>query len=99
MLLPARRLHRIRQHVGGEQLRAVDRIERILLAAEIAIDVESDIGVLSADGLRKVQLRAGDRILLTSEKSFIHLAHIEAAPFTDRLVAKFKLPVDGWRGE
>ena len=67
--------------------------------SEIAIDVESDIGVLSADGLRKVQLRAGDRIVLTSEKSFIHLAHIEAAPFTDRLVAKFKLPVDGWRGE
>lgn len=67
--------------------------------SEIAIDVESEIGVLSADGLRKVQLVEGDRVLLTSDKSFIHLAHIESAPFTDRLVAKFKLPVDGWRGE
>ena len=67
--------------------------------SEIAIDVESDVGVLSADGLRKVQLRSGDRITLTSDKSFIHLAHIESAPFTDRLVAKFKLPIDGWRGE
>jgi NAD+ kinase len=27
------------------------------------------------------------------------LAHIKAATFTDRLVAKFKLPVEGWRGE
>ena len=67
--------------------------------SEIAIDVESDIGVLSADGLRKVQLLEGDRIVLTSEKSFISLAHIDNAPFTDRLVAKFKLPVDGWRGK
>ena len=67
--------------------------------SEIAIDVESETGVLSADGLRKFQLKEGDRIVLTSEKSFIHLAHIESAPFTDRLVAKFKLPIDGWRGE
>jgi NAD+ kinase len=67
--------------------------------SEIAIDVESEIGVLSADGLRKVQLLEGDRIILTSERSFISLAHIDNAPFTDRLVAKFKLPVDGWRGK
>lgn len=67
--------------------------------SEIAIDVESDEGVLSADGLRKFQLREKDRVVLSSDKSYINLAHIDAAPFTDRLVAKFKLPVDGWRGE
>lgn len=67
--------------------------------SEIAIDVESDTGVISADGLRKFQLSAGDRVLLTSEKTFVSLAHLEDVAFTDRLVAKFKLPVDGWRGE
>ena len=67
--------------------------------SEIAIDVESDVGALSADGLRKFALLEKDRIVLTSDKSFIHLTHIDEAPFTDRLVAKFKLPVDGWRGE
>lgn len=67
--------------------------------SEIAIDVESEIGVLSADGLRKFQIIEGDRVLLTSEKSFVSLAHLEDVAFTDRLVAKFKLPVDGWRGE
>lgn len=67
--------------------------------SEIAIDVESDVGALSADGLRKFSLLEKDRIILTSDKSFINLAHLEGAPFTDRLVAKFKLPVDGWRGE
>jgi NAD+ kinase len=65
----------------------------------IAIDVESDVGVISADGLRKVQLLEADRIKLTSERSFISLAHIDNVTFTDRLVAKFKLPVDGWRGK
>lgn len=65
----------------------------------IAIDVESDVGVISADGLRKYQLLESDRIKLTSERSFISLAHIDHVTFTDRLVAKFKLPVDGWRGK
>lgn len=65
----------------------------------IALDVESEVGVLSADGLRKVELKSGDRVTLTSEKSYINLAHLEDVSFTDRLVAKFKLPVDGWRGE
>lgn len=67
--------------------------------SQIAIDVESDTGILSADGLRKVQLQERDRVTLTSERSYIHLAHLEDVPFADRLVAKFKLPVDGWRGE
>ena len=67
--------------------------------SEIAIDVESEIGVLSADGLRKFPIVEGDRVLLTSEKSFVSLAHLEDVAFTDRLVAKFRLPVDGWRGE
>lgn len=67
--------------------------------SEIAIDIESDIGILSADGLRKFQLVEGDRVLLTSERTFIALAHLEDVSFADRLVAKFKLPVDGWRGE
>ena len=67
--------------------------------SEIVIDVESDVGALSADGLRKFALVEKDRVVLSSDKSFIHLAHIEATPFADRLVAKFKLPVDGWRGE
>lgn len=67
--------------------------------SEIVIDVESEVGALSADGLRKFALMEKDRITLSSDKSFINLAHLEATPFADRLVAKFKLPVDGWRGE
>jgi NAD+ kinase len=65
----------------------------------IAIDVESDDALLSADGFRRTDLKAGDRITITRDPSTVSLAHIEDSPFTDRLVAKFKLPVEGWRGE
>lgn len=65
----------------------------------IAIDVESDDALLSADGFRRTDLLAGDRIVITRDPSTVSLAHIENSPFTDRLVAKFKLPIEGWRGE
>jgi len=65
----------------------------------IAIDVESDDALLSADGFRRTDLKAGDRIIITRDSNTVSLAHIEDSPFTDRLVAKFKLPVEGWRGE
>ncbi|MSV50186.1 MAG: NAD kinase, partial [Actinobacteria bacterium] len=29
----------------------------------------------------------------------VRLAHLKETNFSDRLVAKFKLPVEGWRGE
>ncbi|MEY3163605.1 MAG: hypothetical protein RI887_429, partial [Actinomycetota bacterium] len=51
------------------------------------------------DGIRRTKLEKSDRIILTSAKEDVLLAHIKAATFTDRLVAKFKLPVEGWRGE
>ncbi|NNV09678.1 NAD kinase, partial [Geobacillus sp. MMMUD3] len=31
-------------------------------------------------------------------ESPIKLARLHTGPFTDRLVAKFRLPVSGWRG-
>ena len=65
----------------------------------IAIDVESDDALLSADGFRRTDLKAGDRIIITRDSNTVSLAHIGDSPFTDRLVAKFKLPVEGWRGE
>jgi NAD+ kinase len=66
--------------------------------SEIVIDLESESADLNADGLRLIKLKLNDRIILTSEKQVIHLAHIKSTNFSDRLVAKFKLPVEGWRG-
>ena len=65
----------------------------------IKVDVESDAALLSADGLRRLALKEGDRISLTASSNSVRLAHLDDSPFTDRLVAKFKLPVEGWRGK
>jgi NAD+ kinase len=67
--------------------------------SSIAIDVESVDAHLSADGIRKVGLIQHDRVLLTRDPQQVMLTHLENSVFTDRLVAKFKLPIEGWRGE
>jgi NAD+ kinase len=67
--------------------------------SEIIITVESTAALLSADALRKIPLQAGDRVIITRDDRTIKLSHVSATLFTDRLVAKFKLPIEGWRGE
>jgi len=67
--------------------------------SKIVIDVESSHALLSADSRRKFSLRQGDRITLMKDSDTVRLAHVKEILFTDRLVAKFKLPIEGWRGE
>ena len=67
--------------------------------SEIVIDIESESADLNADGIRRTKLQKNDRVVLTSDREDVLLAHIKPAAFADRLVAKFKLPVEGWRGE
>ncbi len=65
----------------------------------IAIDIESKNADLSADGMRTFPLENGDRVTIGKAESSINLVHLYDDTFTDRLVAKFKLPIEGWRGE
>jgi NAD+ kinase len=67
--------------------------------SEIVVEIQSDEALLSADALRKFPLVSGDQVRITRDASKILLSHIVATTFTDRIVAKFKLPVEGWRGE
>ena len=67
--------------------------------SKIAVGIESSEASLSADALRKFRLQSGDRVLVTKNPRIIKLAHLKNTLFSDRLVAKFKLPVEGWRGE
>ncbi|UED83445.1 NAD kinase [Streptomyces profundus] len=55
-------------------------------------------GVLWCDGRRSFDLPAGTRIEVRRGAVPVRLARLHKAPFTDRLVAKFALPVAGWRG-
>lgn len=67
--------------------------------SEIIVTIESHAALLSADALRKIPLQSGDRVVITRDTRTIKLSHVNATLFTDRLVAKFKLPIEGWRGE
>ena len=68
----------------------------------IAVDVlgSNHAGaVMWCDGRRSVDLAAGSRIEVTRHPQPVRFARVHSAPFTDRLVAKFELPVDGWGGQ
>lgn len=68
-----------------------------VLAVEI-VTPGTSAGVLWCDGRRAVDLPQGARIEVTRGTRPVRLVRLHASPFADRLVAKFGLPVEGWRG-
>jgi len=54
--------------------------------------------MLWCDGRRSMDLPPGARVEVRRSTVPIRLARLARPPFTDRLVAKFGLPVHGWRG-
>lgn len=68
-----------------------------VLAVEVLATTEG-AGVLWCDGRRTVDLPPGARIEVRRGRTPVRLVRLHEAPFTDRLVAKFDLPVEGWRG-
>ncbi len=70
-------------------------------SSEAAIEMTLDnreIGVLTLDGRRMVELGAGMRVEARLASQSVRLVRLSATPFADRLVEKFQLPVVGWRG-
>lgn len=70
-------------------------------ASTVAVEVIKTAhgsGVLWCDGRRTTELPPGARIEITRGPEPLRLIRLHEAPFTDRLVAKFDLPVEGWRG-
>jgi NAD+ kinase len=55
-------------------------------------------GVIWCDGRRSIDLKPGSRVEVKRSAQSIPVAVLDDAPFTDRLVRKFNLPVTGWRG-
>ncbi len=68
-----------------------------VLAVEVLAQTEG-AGVLWCDGRRTVELPPGARIEVRRGAEPVRLVRLHEAPFTDRLVAKFGLSVEGWRG-
>lgn len=70
-------------------------------ATEIAFEVlqrSPGAGVIWCDGRRSTELQPGSRVEVRRSSESVPVAVLDDAPFTDRLVRKFNLPVTGWRG-
>jgi NAD+ kinase len=68
--------------------------------ATIAIEIEAggNDALVFCDGRREMLIPAGGRLEVTRCATPVKWARLDSAPFTDRLVRKFRLPVTGWRG-
>jgi NAD+ kinase len=69
--------------------------------AAIAIEIEAGghDALVFCDGRREMVVPAGGRLEVTRCGTPLKWVRLDSAPFTDRLVRKFRLPVTGWRGQ
>ncbi|MFJ6652750.1 NAD kinase [Microbacterium sp. NPDC091313] len=75
----------------------------LVVDPDVAVAIEvlertSGGGVLWCDGRRSHDLPPGARVIVRRSSRPVRLARLHPAAFTDRLVRKFRLPVEGWRG-
>ncbi|WP_051274328.1 NAD kinase [Cellulomonas sp. URHD0024] len=73
--------------VGPRSRLAVEVLERSPAAGQVTLD-----------GRRRLEVPVGSRVEVQRSDVPVRLARLTLAPFTTRLVNKFALPVDGWRG-
>jgi NAD+ kinase len=69
-------------------------------ASTVAIEVTdaASPAIMFCDGRRTHPLGPQDRLEIVAGREPIRLVRLRSAPFTDRLVDKFQLPVQGWSG-
>jgi NAD+ kinase len=69
--------------------------------AAIAIEIEGNThdALVFCDGRRDMVIPPGGRLEVTRCGTSLKWVRLDSAPFTDRLVRKFRLPVTGWRGQ
>jgi NAD+ kinase len=70
---------------------------RSWFALEVLDRSESEALVV-LDGSRSIDVERGGRIEVRRGEHQVRLARMSDAPFTERLVRKFSLPTNGWRG-
>ncbi|GAB3621198.1 NAD kinase [Glutamicibacter endophyticus] len=68
-----------------------------IMAVEILTRTDAE-AVLWCDGRRTVDLPPGARVEATRSDTPVKLARLSTIPFSERLVNKFELPIQGWRG-
>ena len=66
-------------------------------ALEVTERSEAEAQVV-LDGSRSIDVKRGGRVEVRRGQHPVKLARMSDAPFTERLVRKFSLPINGWRG-
>ena len=64
---------------------------------EITVEPHTTLAVLSCDGRRVFDLPPGTHVRVRRGARPVRVVHLSPQSFTERLVAKLRLPVDGWR--
>ena len=64
----------------------------------ITVDPYTSHAVLCCDGRRVFEVAPGSRVTIRRGELPVRVVRLHPRPFTDRLVAKFNLDVEGWRG-
>jgi NAD+ kinase len=69
-------------------------------ASTVAIEMTDEVAVavMFCDGRRTHEIQPRDRLEVVRSEVPVRLVRLRSAPFTDRLVDKFQLPVQGWSG-
>jgi NAD+ kinase len=65
----------------------------------ITVEPYASGAMMSCDGRRTFDLPPGARVTVRRGELPVRVARLRPRPFTDRLVAKFGLPVIGWRAQ
>jgi len=63
----------------------------------ITIEPDTTPAMVVCDGRRLAELQPGSRVTVRRGDLPVRVVRLSPRPFTDRLVAKFGLPVQGWR--
>ncbi|SHJ71177.1 NAD+ kinase [Tessaracoccus bendigoensis DSM 12906] len=69
-------------------------------SSTVTLDVPEDSvvgGIVWCDGRRSHEVAPGESVTITSNPQRVRIARLSEQPFTNRLVKKFALPIDGWR--
>ena len=66
---------------------------------DITVDPYTTAAVMCCDGRRVYDVASGAVVTIRRGELPVRVVRLSPQPFTDRLVAKFGLPVNGWRGQ
>lgn len=65
--------------------------------SRLSVSVRSDNALVWCDGRRTIEAPQGSLVEVRRGEHRVRLARLAHTPFSGRLVAKFNLPVEGWR--